>query len=84
MFSPSQQNTRRLAYAKSVMVHVQAHSSKCKTCDKNMTDMSKSRACPQPHIIQKYLGDNTEFSGEICSNDRICYAWYKSHIITNT
>ena len=57
---------------------VQAFQSKCKTCDKNMTDMSKSRACPQPDIIQKYLRENTEFSGEICNDDRVCYACYKS------
>ena len=47
-----------------------------------MTDMSKSRACPQPDVIQKYLRENTEFSGEICNDDRVCYACYKSHLIT--
>ncbi len=46
-----------------------------------MTDMSKSRAYPQPDNIQKYLRDNTDFSGEIASDDRVCYACYKSHLI---
>ena len=55
---------------------------KCTTCDKNMTDMSKSRACPQPDIIQKYLRENTDFSGEITNNNRVCYACYKSHLVT--
>ena len=55
--------------------------SKCRTCDKNMTDMSKSRACPQPDIVQKHLRENTDFSGEITSDDRVCYACYKSHLI---
>ena len=60
--------------------HIHPFLSKCKTCDKNMTDMSKSHACPQPDIIQKYLRENTEFSGEICNDDRVCYACYKSHL----
>ena len=61
--------------------HKHPFQSKCRTCDKNMTDMSKSRACPQPNIIQKYLRENTEFSGEITTDDRVCYACYKSHLI---
>ena len=54
--------------------HKHPFQSKCRTCDKNMTDISKSRACPQPDIIQKYLRENTEFSGEIATDDRVCYA----------
>ena len=50
---------------------VQAHSSLCKTCDKNMTDMSKeSRVCPQPDVIQRYLRENADFLSEISTNDR--------------
>ena len=51
------------------------------TNDRNMTDMSKSRACPQLDIIQKYLRENTEFSSEIATDDRVCYVCYKSHLI---
>ena len=63
---------------------VQTHPSlptKCKTCYKNMTDMSKSHACHQPDIIQKYLRENIHFSDETVNDDRVCYACYKSHLI---
>ena len=46
-----------------------------------MTDISKSRTCPQPQVIQKYLRDNTDFVGEICTDDKVCYTCYKSHLI---
>ena len=61
--------------------HIHPSQSKCKTCNKNITDMSKSRACPQPDIIQKCLRENADFSGEIANDDRVCYACYKSHLI---
>ena len=51
--------------------HIHPFQTKCKTCDWNMTDISKSRTCPQPNIIQKYLRENTEFSGEIADDDRV-------------
>ena len=62
--------------------HTHPFQTKCKTCEKNMSDMSKSRACPQPIVIQKYLQENTDFSGYISNEDRVCYACYRSHLVT--
>lgn len=47
-----------------------------------MSDMSKSRACPQPNVIQKYFKENTDFLGYISNEDRVCYACYGSHLVT--
>lgn len=55
---------------------------RCKTCGKNLTDLSKSRPYPQPKLIQKFLVENTDFSGEINSDDRACFTCYKSHLVT--
>ena len=54
----------------------------CKTCGKLLTDMSKSRPYPQPKLIQQFLAQNTDFSGEINLDDRACYSCYKSHLVT--
>ena len=45
-----------------------------------MTDVSKSCACPEPDLIQKHLQENTDFSGQISTEDRVCYACYRSHL----
>lgn len=33
--------------------HKNPHQYKCKTCEKIMTDISKTRACPEPKVITK-------------------------------
>ena len=60
--------------------HINPFHTKCKTCDKTITDVSKSRACPEPDLIQKHLQENTDFSGQISTEDRVCYACYRSHL----
>ena len=60
--------------------HINPFHTKCKTCDKTITDVSKSRACPEPDLIQKHLQENTDFSGQIRTEDRVCYACYRSHL----
>ena len=55
---------------------------KCKTCDRIIVDVSKARACPEPQVIKQFLKDNTDFSGDISVNNRVCYACYKSHLFT--
>ena len=39
------------------------------------------RKCPEPAIVQTFLAENTEFTEEIKSDDRVCYACYKSHLV---
>ena len=55
---------------------------KCITCSKTLTDPTRSRKCPEPELIQKFLVQNTEFSGEIGTEDRVCYVCYRAHLIT--
>ena len=55
---------------------------KCKTCDKPLTDPLKSRKCPEPTLIQQFLEKNTDYSGEISDDDRVCYACYRAHLFT--
>ena len=62
--------------------HAHPFQSKGKTCDNNIIVMSKSRACPQPSVIQKHLKENTDFLGHISYEDRVCYACYRSHLVT--
>ena len=52
-----------------------------KTCKKFMSFLTKTRKCPEPAIVQTILAENTEFTEEIKSDDRVCYACYKSHLV---
>ena len=45
---------------------------RCKTCGKNLIDLSKSRPYPQPKLIRQFLRENTDFSTEINPDDRAC------------
>ena len=53
----------------------------CKTCNRLLYDLTKTRKCPQPTLVQSFLMQNTEFTGEITADDRVCYACYKSHLV---
>ena len=53
---------------------------KCSTCGKVISDLSKSRAFPEPEILQTFLRENTDFTGELSPNDRVCYICYRSHL----
>ena len=55
---------------------------KCGVCKKPLSNLSKSRKCPDPEIIQNYLVQkNTDFSGEIGIGDHMCYACYRAQLI---
>ena len=54
---------------------------RCKTCNKLLCDLTKSRKCPEPALVQSFLKENTEFMDEIKPDDRVCYACYKSHLV---
>ena len=47
---------------------------KCKTCNKLLHDLTKTRKCPEPTLIQSFLRENTEFTEEIKGDDRVHYA----------
>ena len=53
---------------------------KCSTCGKVISDLSKSRSFPEPEILQTFLRENTDFTGELSPNDRVCYICYRSHL----
>ena len=61
--------------------HLNPFNKTCTTCDKAINDISKSRKCPEPELIQLFLQQNTEFSGVINADSRVCYACYKAHLI---
>ena len=46
-----------------------------------MLDHTKGQKCPDPELIQQILQQSTGFVGEICMEDRICYACYKAHLV---
>jgi len=54
---------------------------KCKTCDKLLCVLNKTRKYPDPALVQSFLVQNTDFRGEITATDRVCYACYKSHLV---
>ena len=42
-----------------------------------MTDLTKTRKCPEPAVASAIiLANNTEFTEEIKSDDRVCYQEY--------
>ena len=52
----------------------------CITCGTSLRN-AKSKACPQPTIIEPYLRENMGFEGNIKESDKVCYACYRSHLI---
>lgn len=56
-------------------------SRKCKACNKRILEHTKSRKCPDPMLIQRFLQQNTDFSSQICAEDHICYSCYKAHLV---
>ena len=56
-------------------------SKNCKTCNKAITDPTKTRKCPDPALIENFLQQNTGFMAKIGVEDRICYACYKAHLV---
>ena len=51
-----------------------------RTCGRHLR-MGNDRPCPQPHVIQKYLSEHTDFTGEIVNSDRVCLTCYKCHLV---
>ena len=61
--------------------HLHPLTRNCTTCKKRITDCTKSRKCPNPALIQSFLRQNTNFTGEITANNQICNACYKAHLV---
>ena len=60
--------------------HVNPIKNKCTTCDQKI-DISKSRICPEPVLVQNFPEQNTEFEGKIYPDAQVCYACYRSHLV---
>ena len=52
----------------------------CVTCDVSLRH-SKTKPCPEPEIIKKYLHDNASYDGDINEHDKVCYACYRAHLV---
>ena len=52
----------------------------CVTCDMSLRH-SKTKPCPEPEIIKKYLHDNASYDGDINEHDKVCYACYRAHLV---
>ena len=61
--------------------HINPININCKTCKKYILDHTKSQKCPDPILIQRFLQQNTYFTGQICIEDRICNVCYKAHLV---
>ena len=59
---------------------LQTRHKNCRTCGRRLR-MGNDRPCPQPHVIQKYLSEHTDFTGEIVNSDRVCLTCYKCHLV---
>ena len=53
----------------------------CRTCNKRLIERSKFRKCPNPTVIQRFLHENTPFTGDIHAEDIVCIACYKAHFV---
>ena len=62
--------------------HTHTSQTKCITCGKKFQKYSNSRLVLEPALLQQFLTINTEFKDIIHKDDRICYACYKSHLVT--
>ena len=61
--------------------HVNPSHLKCTTCSKSITE-PKSRPFPEPTLLQTFLRANTDYSKDLCPQDRVCCACYRSHLFT--
>ena len=61
--------------------HVNPSHLKCTTCSKSITE-PKSRPFPEPTLLQTFLRENTDYSKDLCPQDRVCCACYRSHLFT--
>ena len=61
--------------------HLHPVTRNCTTCKKRITDCTKSRKCPNPALVQSFLCQNTNFTGEITANNQICNECYKAHLV---
>ena len=52
----------------------------CVTCDVSLR-YSKTKPCPEPETIKKYLHDNAGYDGDIKEHDKVCYACYRAHLV---
>ena len=59
---------------------LQTRHKNCRTCGRRLR-IGNDRPCPQPHVIQKYLSEHTDFTGEIVNSDRVCLTCYKCHLV---
>ena len=50
----------------------------CRTCGRRLR-LGNDRPCPHPDVVQAYLHQNTDFTGDIAKSDRVCLTCYKSH-----
>ena len=59
---------------------LQTRRKNCTTCGRHLRT-GNDRPCPQPCVIQAYLAEHTDFTGNIASGDRVCLTCYKSHLV---
>ena len=50
----------------------------CRTCGRRLW-LGNDRPCPHPDVVQAYLHQNTDFTGDIAKSDCVCLTCYKSH-----
>jgi hypothetical protein len=50
----------------------------------HVTERSKFRKCPNPTVIQRFLHENTPFTGDIRAEDIVCIACYKAHLVNSS
>ena len=51
----------------------------CRTCGRRL-QAGSDRPCPQPNVVQEYLKEHADFTGDISKSDRVCFTCYKSHL----
>ena len=51
----------------------------CRTCGRRLR-LGSDRPCPHPEVVQAYLHETTDFTGDIAKSDRVCLTCYKSHL----
>ena len=61
--------------------HLNPSHLKCVTCSKQIADITKSRAVPEPSVIWEFLSQNNDSSENISTDGRVCFTCYKSHLL---
>lgn len=71
----------QLHYSEIYRLLQQPKQTNCATCGISLRHKT-TRACPQPHKVERILREMVGFEGHLSEGQKVCYSCYKSHLLS--